>query len=207
MNLASHLSLEELIAAARGEPVARPAAAHLAVCGECAGEVRRWNAVAGAIRVLATRSEPPGHIIGRVLAAIDGKPSQPGPVPPTRAVPSAGTARNGLRGRAWLVAAVAVALLAGGGYGVSTVLGSGAGSHASTRAAAALTSTGCSSLKAVGGTLTSVSGSALTVRTAGGSSVTVTTSADTEVVREVAGTLSDITEGTPVTVFEQTRAG
>lgn len=199
----SHLSLEELIAAARGGPVASPAARHLAVCQSCAGEVRQWNAVTGGIGVLVTRSEPPGHIIGQVLAAIDDQPPQPGPVPPIQAEPLAGTARHGLRGHgyAWLAAAAAVALLAGGGYGVSTVLSSAGVSHVSPRAAAALTATGCSSLKAAGGTLTSVSGSTLTIRAGDGSPVTVTTAADTEVVREIAGTLSDIADGTPVTVF------
>jgi hypothetical protein len=199
----SHLSPEELIAAARGEPVAPPAAGHLAMCGDCAGEVRTWNAIAGGIRVLMTQSRPPTRIIGRVLAAIDDEPPQPGPMPPTRAVPPAGTARQGLRGHryAWLAAAAAAALLAGGGYGVSRVLGSADGSHASTQADAALTVTGCSSLKAVGGTLTSVSGSTLTIRAADGNSVTVTTSGNTKVLREVAGTLGDITDGTPVTVF------
>jgi RNA polymerase sigma-70 factor, ECF subfamily len=37
----SHLSLEELIAVARGEPVAPRAAGHLAVCRGCAGEAGR----------------------------------------------------------------------------------------------------------------------------------------------------------------------
>lgn len=200
-----HLRLEELIAAARGGPVAPPAARHLAVCQSCAGEVRNWNAVTGGIGVLVTRSEPPGHIIGQVLAAIDDQPPQPDPVPAIRAEPVAGTARHGLRGHgyAWLAAAAAVALLAGGGYGVSTVLSS-AGVP---RAAAALTATGCSSLKAVGGTLTSVSGPALTIRAADGSPVTVTTAADTKVVREIAGTLSDIADGSAVTVFGTNSGG
>jgi hypothetical protein len=195
-----HFSLEELIAAARGEPAAPQAAGHLAICEDCAGEVRAWQAVADGIHVLVTQSRPPGHLIGRVLAAIDDEPPQPGPVPPDS---PAGTARHGLRGHrhAWLAAAAAVALLAGGGYGVSRVLSSGGGGHPSTRADAALTATGCSTLKAAGGTLTSVSGSTLTIRAAGGGSVTVTTSGDTKVVREVAGTLGDITDGTQVTVF------
>jgi hypothetical protein len=199
----SHLSLEELIAAARGEPLAPPAAGHLATCRDCAGEFRTWNAVAGGIRLLVTQSTPPGRVIGQVLAAIDDEPPQPGPMPSRRAVSLTGPARHGLRGHrhAWLAAAAAVALLAGGGYGVSRLLSSAASSHASTQADAALAATGCSSLKATGGTLTSVNGSTLTIRAADGSSVTVTTSGNTKVAREVAGTLGDITDGTPVAVF------
>jgi hypothetical protein len=205
MNQVSHLSLEELIAVARGEPVAPPAAGHLAMCEGCAGEVRKWSAIAGGVRVRAARSEPPDHILGQVFAAVDDWPPQP----VMRAEPPAGTARRGSRGRgyAWLAAGAAAVLLAAGGYGVSTVLGPASGSHASTQADAALTATGCSTLKAAGGTLISVNGSALTIRTAGGSSVTVTTSADTKVVREVAGTLRDITDGTQVTVFGSNSGG
>jgi hypothetical protein len=197
VNQASHLSLEELIAAARGEPTAPPATGHLAICEDCAGEVRKWSAVAGGARVRLARSEPAGHILSQVLAAIDDWPSQP----LMRTDRSAGTARRGLRGRGYARLAAAAVLLAAGGYGVSTALGHASGSHPSTQADAALTATGCSTLKAAGGTLISVSGSALTIRTADGSSVTVTTSADTKVVREVAGTLRDITDGSPVTVF------
>jgi hypothetical protein len=210
MNQASsHLSPEELIAAGRGEPVAPAAAGHLATCGDCAGEVRTWNAIAGGIRVLVPQSMPPSHIIGRVLVAIDDEPSRPGPVPPERALPPADAARHGLRGHryAWLAAAAAVALLAGSGYGVSRILGSADGSHPSSQADAALTATGCVSLEATGGTLASVNGSTLIIRTADGSLVTVTTSGNTKVVREVAGTLGDITDGTPVTVFGTNSGG
>jgi anti-sigma factor RsiW len=205
MNQVSHLPLEDLIAVARGEPVAPPEARHLARCEGCAGEVRKWSAVAGGVRVRMGRSEPPGHVLRQVFVAIDDWPSQP----VMRAEPPAGTARHGLRGRgyAWLAAGAAAVLLAAGGYGVSTILGPASGSHASAQADAALTATGCSSLKAVGGTLISASGPALTIRTVGGSSVTVTTSADTKVVREVAGTLSDITDGTQVTVFGSSSGG
>jgi hypothetical protein len=201
----SHLSLEELIAVARGEPVAPRAAGHLAVCRGCAGEAGRWHAVAGGVRVRLARNEPPGHILGQVFVAIDDWPSQP----IMRAEPRAGTARRGLRsrGHAWLAAGAAAVLLAAGGYGVSTVFGAASGSRPSTRSGAALTATGCPTLKAAGGTLISVNGSALTIRTAGGSAVTVTTSADTTVVREVAGTLGDITDGTQVTVFGSNSGG
>ena len=199
MNQISHLSLEELIAVARGEPAAPAGAGHLAGCEGCAGEVRKWSAVAGGVRVRVARSEPPGNLLDQVFAAVDDWPSQP----VMRTEPPAGTARRVLRGHgyAWLAAAAAAVLFAAGGYGVSTVLRHASRSHAATQADAVLTATGCSTLKAAGGTLTSVNGSTLTIRTADGSSVTVTTSADTKVVREVAGTLSDVTDGTQVTVF------
>lgn len=199
----SHLSPEELIAAARGEPTALLAAGHLAVCGDCAGEVRTWNAVAGGMRVRVARSTPPDRIIGQVLAAIDEEPPQPAPAPARRAIQPTGAARPGSPGHRylWLAAAAAVAVLAGGGYGASRVLGSAGSGHASAQADAALSATACSGLKATGGTLTSTGGSMLTIRATDGSSVTVTTSERTKVVREVAGTLGDITDGAPVTVF------
>lgn len=186
MNQTPHLSPEELITAGRGEPLAPSSAGHLALCGECAGEARAWSAVARGMRVLAARSALPDYDIDRVLA------NQP-----------AGTAarpRQRRHGHAWLAAAAAAVVLAGGGYGLSRVLGPAGGGHPAVRADAALTATGCSALKATGGTLTSVSGSELTIRTAGGL-VTVTTSANTKVIREVAGSLADVTDGTQVTVF------
>lgn len=205
MNQVAHLSLEELIAVARSEPAASPAAGHLAMCDGCAGEVREWSAVAGGVRVRVARSELPDHILDQVLAAIDDRPSQP--VMWTDR--PASTARRGLRGHGyvWLAAGAAAVLLAAGGYGMSDVLGRANGSHAATQHNAVLTATGCSTLKAVGGTLTAVNGSALTIRTVGGSSVTVTTSADTKVVRQVAGTISDISDGTQVTVFGSNSGG
>jgi hypothetical protein len=205
MNQVSHLSLEDLIAVARGEPADPPAAGHLAMCEGCAGEVRKWTTVAGGVRVLVTRSEPPGHILGQVFLAVDDWPSRP----VMRAEPPAGTARRGVRGRgyAWLAAGAAAVVLAAGGYGMSTFFGHASGNHASARTDAALTATGCSTLKAVGGTLISVNGSALSIRAADGSSVTVTTSADTKVVREIEGTLRDIADGSQVTVFGSNSGG
>lgn len=177
-----HLSAAELIAAARGEPVSAPAAGHLGDCESCTAEVRQWRAVGDGIQVLVARSEPSRDILGQVFEAVG--------------------ARTGWRGhgRWWLTAAAAVVLI-GGGYGVGMILTSAGGGRAPARASAALTATGCSGLEAVGGTLTSVSGSVLTIGTPGGSPVTVTTSADTTVLREVAGSLSDVTDGTHVTVF------
>lgn len=201
-----HLSLEALVAAARGEETDPPAAGHLATCGECAGEVRAWNAIAGGTRLLVSRYEAPSLVIDRTLAAIDDEPGSPArPVAPAGTA-SAGTAPRGLRGRrrAWLAAAAAVVLLGGVGYGVVRSVGSG---HPATRTGAALTATGCSSLKAVGGTLTSASGSTLTIKAADGDPVTVTTSQETTVLREVTGSLGDITDGVSVTVFGTNSGG
>lgn len=96
-----------------------------------------------------------------------------------------------------LLASAAVVLVAAGGYGVSKALDTpGGGSAASPSAtSAALISTSCSGLKATGGTLSSVSGTSLVIKTAGGKSVTVTTSPSTEVIREVTGSTRDITDG------------
>jgi hypothetical protein len=104
------------------------------------------------------------------------------------------------RRRVVMAAAAAVVLVAGGTwYGLTAGLG-GAGRPAG--AVNELTAVkGCPGLAATSGTLERVPGTRLVLKTPGGEPVTVTTSAQTTISRQVAGRVSDITDGASVIVF------
>ena len=106
----------------------------------------------------------------------------------------------GRRRRQVVIAAAAVILVAAGTlYGLTAGLGS-AGHPAG--AANELTAVnGCPGLAAAAGTLERVTGTGLVLRAPGGAPVTVITSASTKLSRQVAGTVSDITDGAYVVVF------
>jgi hypothetical protein len=106
-------------------------------------------------------------------------------------------------GRRWrqvVVAAAAVILLAAGtSYGL-TAGRSSAGRPAG--AANMLTDVhGCPGLAATSGALERVTGTSLVLKAPGGEPVTVTTSVSTTLSRQVAGTVSDVTDGANVVVF------
>lgn len=104
-----------------------------------------------------------------------------------------------------VAAAAAVMLASVGGYGLTQAFGLSGHPGAAARpggnqTAAALTATGCDGLELAGGTLQRVNGHDLILTTAGGRQVTVTTSVGTRIIREVTGTLGDITAGAHVFV-------
>jgi hypothetical protein len=174
-----HLDLGDLIAGAAGQPVGDRAREHLAGCEHCQREANRWNLVADGVRGLAAATpetaQParPRHTGRRVL-----------PRPVRRAMLVVGSA----------AAALIVLVVIGSAAGVVDVKFSG-GSTQTTLTAV----TGCAQLEQASGTLERVNGSSLVIKTASGQPVTVTTTASTK-VGESGAPLSDITDGTPVTV-------
>jgi hypothetical protein len=100
-------------------------------------------------------------------------------------------------------AAAAVGLIIGGtSYGLASDLSAESPPPAthSARAAGLAAVTGCSQLTATTGTLEQVNGSDLVLKTPDGQTVTVTTSPSTQISREVAGSLDDVTDGAHVFV-------
>jgi hypothetical protein len=174
----SHVTIEELTAQANGAPVSAASQAHIAACDSCGAEAGRWNAVAGGVRLLTT--DPPPFLMD--VAKLPRRP----------------------RRRVALASAAAVVVLLTIVYGVSLAFRS-PGDQPSTSdnaelAAASLVSTDCSNLKVVAGTLESVNGTNLVLRTPNGASVTVSTSDFTEITRLADGALRDITNGAHVVV-------
>jgi hypothetical protein len=187
----NHLTLEAFAAYADGTPPGTAAEAHLAVCAECRAEARAWNAVARGVRLLEAGYAPPPLVIDGVLAAVDQLPSRS----PWR------------RRRVALVSVAAAVVLGVAGYGLDSMLGSSgrpaAGGVAPTSAAelaAALTPTECKRLEVAAGTLVSVSGSRMVLRTSAGKLITVTASDSTRITRQVAGSLRDVRNGVQVFV-------
>jgi hypothetical protein len=177
-----HLELEELLSDINGEAVSERARAHLATCGSCRAEARRWQTIAGGVRglVAATPEAARPPLPRRTgLAALTG---------PGR--------------RAMLAASAAAALLlAGGGYGLTVAFtGHATGPAGAGTTTAALTAVnGCAGLVQASGTLAQVTGTSLVITTASGQPVTVTTSPST-MVSESGAPLSDITDGASVIV-------
>jgi hypothetical protein len=180
----NHLTLEAFAAFADGTPPGGAAEAHLAACAGCQAEARKWNAVGRGVRLLTAAYEPPP-----LLAA--GLP-----------------ARTPWRRRRVVLASAAAAVVLGiTGYGVDSMFGSSArpaaGGVAPTSAAelaAALTPTECTRLEVAAGTLESVNGSRIVVRTGAGKLITVTVTASTQITRQVVGRRSDVKNGMQVFV-------
>jgi hypothetical protein len=182
----NHLTLEAFAASADGTPPGSAAEAHLAACPGCQAEARKWNAVGRGVRLLTAAYEPPP-----LFAAIGQLPART----PWR------------RRRVVLVSAAAAVVLGVTGYGLDSMLGSSArpaaGGAAPTSAAelaAALTPTECTRLEVAAGTLESVSGSRIVVRTGAGKLITVTASGSTQITRQVVRPLSDVKNGVQVFV-------
>jgi len=191
-NASAHLSLEELVAASR-PGVAGLANPHLQQCPDCRAEVEQWRATARAVRQAAPIAAPPPYVLQGVLDEIDR---------PLRGA----TGRRGRRGVLLLAAAASAGLIAAAGYGLWPQ-GSGTGPaqtpatfSAQQVAAMGLLTTECQSLKVAAGTLRSKDGSTLVVETAEGKQVKVDASAASRVTRQVAGSLSDLSDGTRVMV-------
>ncbi len=176
-----HLDLEELLSDINGDAVSERVWAHLATCGSCRAEARRWETVADGVRgLVATTPE----------IALPSLPRR------TRLAALTGRGR-----RAMLAAGAAAALLlAGGGYGLTTAFGHAASPAGTGTKTAALTAVkGCARLVQASGTLEQVTGTSLVIKTTSGQPVTVTTSPSTTV--SVSGApLSDITDGASVIV-------
>jgi hypothetical protein len=214
----SHLDLDDLIAAANGQPIGDAAGEHLTGCEHCRLEASRWNLVADGVRSLAaaTPEAAPPEAVPPEAAPPEAAP--PEAVPP-EAVPAAypshpgqlrRTGRRALarhRRRAVLVAgsaAAALVLLAGVGVGVGTWtglvqvdLGGGASAEPVLTAVS-----GCPALESASGTLERMNGSSLVIKTPSGRPVTVTTTASTTASETGASAalLADITDGASVTV-------
>jgi hypothetical protein len=191
-----HLTLEELAAEGSASPLPSAAVRHLAECAQC--RERSGAVAADGVRFLVTRCQPPPGLMDRVLVDIGAQP--------TRLLRSRlhGTGRRG-SSRITVAAAAAAVLASVGGYGLTQAFGLSGHPGAAARpggnqTAAALTATGCDGLELAGGTLQRVNGRDLILTTAGGRQVTVTTSVGTRIIREVTGTLRDITAGAHVFV-------
>jgi hypothetical protein len=187
----SHLTIEELTAYVNGAAVDAESQAHVAGCGSCQTETARWGKVAGGVRLLT---------------------ASPDPLPPLADVTATSSPLWTSR-RAVLAAAAAVAILLVTVYGLTSVPRDtnapvAAGDSNPTAVAAALTSTDCSEVKVAAGTLESVNGSSLVLRTASGTAVTVSTSDSTTITRQVKGGLSDVANGKTVVIQgDGTQAG
>jgi hypothetical protein len=212
-----HLSLAQLAASGGGQ-TRPPATAHLHDCAACQG--RRRDLIADGVSFLLTRCQPPPDLMDRVFEAIDSQPAptplpaptpQPAPTPRTRPARSRHPRWPAFRGhhgtKRLALAAAAAVLLGGAGAGLATAFspaGTGTaaegGGNAIAHAGVSLTECARLQLHVVGGTLQSVSGSDLMLTAGGATLVTVTTSAGTEVLREVTGTVADITDGAHVLV-------
>jgi hypothetical protein len=192
-----HLDLGELLAEVNGEAVSDWVPEHLAACPGCRAEAECWGAVAGGVRHLVAAISPPPCLPGGapddvVKASSSSRRRQSRP----RAL-----ARAGGKGRLLVAAAAALVLAAGGlSYGLVRVLGGNEDS--SVVAVAGVTAVnGCPGLAATAGTLERVTGTSLVLKAPGGAPETVTTSASTKLSRQVAGTVSGITDGANVVVF------
>jgi len=182
----NHLTLEAFATHADGTSPGPAAEAHLAACSVCQAEARSWNAVGRGVRLLTATYEPPP-----LVAA-----GQPPARPPWR------------RRRVALVSAAAAVVLGVTGYGLDSMVGSssarpaaaGAAPTSAAELAAALTPTECTRLGVGAGTLESVSGSRLVVRTGAGKLIPVTASGSTQITRQVVGSLRDIKNGMQVFV-------
>lgn len=190
-NASAHLSLEELVAASR-PGVAGLANPHLQQCPDCRAEVEQWRATAQAVRKAAPIVAPPPYVLRGVLDEIDRPPR-------------GAAGRRGRRG-VLLAAAASAGLIAAAGYGLWPQ-GSGTGPartpvsfSAREVAAIGLMDTECQSLKVAAGTLRSKDGSTLVVETAEGKQIRIDASAVSRVTRQVAGSLSDLSDGTRVMV-------
>jgi Domain of unknown function (DUF5666) len=187
-----HLDLGELLAEVNGEAVSDRVPEHLAACPGCRAEAERWGAVAGGVRHLVAAISPPPWLPG---GASDGV------VKASSSSRLRAAARAGGKGRL-LVAAAAALVLAAGGLSYGLVRGLGGNGNSSVVAAAGVTAvSGCPGLAATAGMLERVTGTSLVLKAPGGAPETVTTSASTKLSREVAGTVSDITDGANVVVF------
>jgi anti-sigma factor RsiW len=181
----AHLTLEELTAYVNGTAVETESQAHAAACDSCRSEAARWGAVAGGVRLLTAPSYP---------------------LPPLPDVATRARSPLWTRRRVALASAAAVAALLAGVYGLTSAFrptgepGTTATDGDRAAVAAALASTDCSNVKVAAGTLESVNGSRLVLRTGSGTAVTVSTSDFTAITRQVKGGLSDIANGKAVVV-------
>ncbi|REE97430.1 hypothetical protein [Thermomonospora umbrina] len=184
----AHLSFEQLIVHAQRSDGARAADAHLQECPQCRGELEQWRSLAQAVRRAEPDVEPPPEVLAGVLDTIDA------PRP---------TARRGRRAMT-LVAAAGVIAVAGYGLwpqGDSAVPPRATGTFDARQVASmGLVSTECKDLKVAAGRLRSMNGSDLVVITAEGKHVRVDASGPPRVTRQVAGSVSDLTDGVNVMV-------
>jgi len=193
-----HLDLEDLIAEVTGQAIPDRAREHLGTCEHCLVEASRWDVVADGVRV---------------LAAVAPQVAQP-----ARPVGTGPQVPDGPGRRSTLAASVAAALvlLGGAGYGAAAALTghapgtAGKGTKTTARAGAKATAltavSGCAGLKQADGTLEQVNGGSLVIKTASGQKVTVTTTSSTT-ANVFAAPLSDITDGTQVTVAGRSSGG
>lgn len=174
----THLTLDEMAACVDGRSVPPE---HAATCAACRAELRRWQAVADGLDMLA--AEPPPHVIERTLTAIDAPPRH--------------------RRRTVLASAAAVAAIGAAAYGLSAVTDSDTdprpGERPTAAAAAGLAATECAQLKVAAGTLRSANGSDLVLDTGKGKPVR-TSAAGAKITHTVAGSLTDVTVGAQVVV-------
>jgi uncharacterized protein DUF5666 len=165
-----HLDVEQLLG---GEPLGAEDRDHLANCAGCRSELACWDKVSsGAQRLVAATELPPWQF------------------------PAARTSHRPSR-RALITTAAAAAVLAAGGTAWG-VISSQPGAPAVKAGLTAVT--GCPGLAATSGQLKQINGTTLVVQTRDGHDVTVTTGSATAVRAEVAGSVSDIADGTQALV-------
>jgi hypothetical protein len=198
-----HLTLAELAASAASQPLPAGAAAHLHTCAAC--QARSHGLVPDGVSYLLTRCQPPPDLMDRVFEAIDSQPAPtPLPAPTPRPAPTRGRYRAR---RLALGAAVAAVLLGGATAGLVTALSPAGtapaaegGGNAIAHAGVSLTECPRVQLQVLGRTLLGVSGTDLELEGPGSTPLTVTTSATTEILREVTGTVADVSDGAHVLV-------
>lgn len=190
-----HLTLAEVTVGDDPRHLPAAAASHLQACRVCQARIR--HALPDGVRLLASRCEPSPGLMESVFAAIDAQSAR---------TPRNWLARHKAGSRVALIAAAAAVVLGAASGGLATALlassqparppqPSGAAATA-----AGLTATGCSRLELAGGSLRHVSSTDLVLAVAGGRQVTVTISASTHIIREIAGTPAEITDGAQVLV-------
>jgi len=176
-----HLDLTDLIGAATGQDADNRVTAHLAGCADCRAEADRWNVVAAGVRGLVADT-PEMRPLARPRRHMLADPRR-------RTTLAAG-------------AAAALVVLGGAGYGATAALTGHAAAQDGTSDNAVLLTVvrGCAGLKMATGTLAAVNGDRLVIDTPGGRPVTVIVT-PSAMVSISGASLSDITDGAPVTVM------
>jgi hypothetical protein len=205
-----HLTLAELAASGSNTTLPAAAAAHLESCAAC--RARSRDAVADGVRFLVARCQPPPGLISSVFEAID---TEPAPARPAR-LPGAGRlpwplTHGHYRAKRIALATAAAVLLSAAGAGLVTAVrpagqpggATEAGGGPITHAGVTLTECTQVPLQVLGRVLERVSGTSLVLA----GPLTATTSAATKVLRDVTGTMADVTDGAHVLVIGTVTAG
>jgi hypothetical protein len=187
---ARHVPVEELASGRLGASGRE----HLRHCADCQQQLREWAATRDAVDLMISDSRPPEGLIDDVLAIVTREPIN------RRARRPASRWRAGRERRARLAAAAAVLVVVAGGagYGIYDLAGSPGRSLVQPAAVTAVA--GCSGLESVTGTLQTIEGSTLVIRSADGSTVRITTAVGTHTIRQQSASMAAIRDGEAVIV-------